>query len=148
VFRGIGRVVWFLAYVLLRRLLGLVVGRSAMGALELENAVLRHQLAVLGRGVRRPPLRSRDRVVLAAASGLVPRARWSVVPRPSLGVWPAPSRARPSRVHGALQRRAPAPLALAAPAGKPPAARGSPPAEICRREFLGGVIHEYYAAAA
>jgi putative transposase len=71
-------VVSFLAYVLLRRLLRLVVGHSAAGALEVENAVLRHQLAVLGRGVRRPPLRWRDRVVLAAASGLLPRKRWSV----------------------------------------------------------------------
>jgi hypothetical protein len=47
----------FLAYLLWRRLLRLVLGRSVAGALELENAVLRHQLAVLGRGVRRPPLR-------------------------------------------------------------------------------------------
>jgi putative transposase len=39
-------------------------------------------------------------------------------------------------------------LGLAAPAGKPPEARGSPPAEIRRRDVLGGVIHEYYAAAA
>jgi putative transposase len=39
-------------------------------------------------------------------------------------------------------------LALAAPAGNPPEARGSPPAELCRRDVLGGVIHEYYAAAA
>jgi putative transposase len=68
----------FLGYLLLRRLLRLLVGGSAAGALVLENAVLRHQLAVLGRGVRRPPLRCRDRVLLAAASGLVPRARWSV----------------------------------------------------------------------
>jgi hypothetical protein len=39
-------------------------------------------------------------------------------------------------------------LALAAPAGKAPEARGSPPAELCRRDVLGGVIPEYYAAAA
>jgi putative transposase len=68
----------FLAYLLWRRLLRLAVGGSAVGALEVENAVLPHQLAVLGRGVRRPPLRWRDRVLLAAASGLVSRARWSV----------------------------------------------------------------------
>jgi putative transposase len=37
--------------------------------------------------------------------------------------------------------------ALAAPAGKPHQARGSPPAETRRREVLGGLIHEYYAAA-
>jgi putative transposase len=38
-------------------------------------------------------------------------------------------------------------LGLAAPAGKPAEARGSP-AEIRRRDVLGGLIHEYYAAAA
>jgi putative transposase len=39
-------------------------------------------------------------------------------------------------------------LALAAPAAKPHQARGSPLAGIRRREVLGGLIHEYYAAAA
>ncbi len=29
-----------------------------------------------------------------------------------------------------------------------PRSRGSPPAEILRRDVLGGLIHEYYAAAA
>jgi transposase InsO family protein len=43
-----------------------------------ENAVLRHQLAVLRGTVERPPLRRRDRVLLAAASTLLPRERWSV----------------------------------------------------------------------
>jgi len=38
-------------------------------------------------------------------------------------------------------------LALAAPARKLQEARGSPPAEICRRDVLGGLIHEYSAAA-
>ncbi len=38
-------------------------------------------------------------------------------------------------------------LALAAPAGKLEEARGSPPAEIRRRDVLGGLIHEYSAAA-
>jgi putative transposase len=38
-------------------------------------------------------------------------------------------------------------LALATPAGKLEAARGSPPAEICRRDLLGGLIPEYSAAA-
>src|ERR687887_462627 len=34
-------------------------------------------------------------------------------------------------------------LALATPAGQPPAARGSPqPAQIHRRDVLGGLIHE------
>jgi transposase InsO family protein len=39
-------------------------------------------------------------------------------------------------------------LALAAPAGEPHQARGSPAAGISRRDVLGGLIHEYYAAAA
>jgi putative transposase len=39
-------------------------------------------------------------------------------------------------------------LGLAAPAGQPPVARGSPPSEVHRRDVLDGVIHEYYAAAA
>jgi hypothetical protein len=38
-------------------------------------------------------------------------------------------------------------LALAAPAGKPHDARGSPLAGIRRREVLGGLIHEYHSAA-
>src|SRR6266545_3192675 len=50
----------------------------SVAALELENALLRHQLGVLGRTVKRPPLRRRDRVLLAAVSTLLPRERWSV----------------------------------------------------------------------
>jgi len=53
-------------------------GSSSIAALEVENALLRHQLAVLRRTVRRPPLRRRDRLLLAAASTLLPRERWSV----------------------------------------------------------------------
>jgi putative transposase len=43
-----------------------------------ENAVLRHQLSVLGRTAKRPPWRRRDQLLLAAAGGLLPRDRWSV----------------------------------------------------------------------
>jgi transposase InsO family protein len=43
---------------------------------ELEIVVLRHELAVLRRQVARPELRHADRVFLAAASRLVPRASW------------------------------------------------------------------------
>jgi hypothetical protein len=39
---------------------------------------LRHQLRVLRRSVKRPLLFRRDRVLLAAASRLVPRERWAV----------------------------------------------------------------------
>jgi transposase InsO family protein len=68
--------IFFLVHLLVRRLVRLVAGGSAAAALEVENAVL-HQLSVLRRTVRQPELRRRDRVVLAAASGLLPRQRWS-----------------------------------------------------------------------
>jgi hypothetical protein len=70
-------VFFFLVHLLVRRLIRVVAGGSAVAALEVENAVLRHQLGVLRRSVTRPELRRRDRVVLAAASGLLPRGRWS-----------------------------------------------------------------------
>jgi hypothetical protein len=43
---------------------------------ELEIVVLRHELAVVRRQVARPHVRPADRVFLAAASRLLPRARW------------------------------------------------------------------------
>ena len=47
------------------------------GERELEIVVLRHQLAILGRGGRRAQYTTADRVVLAAASRLLPPKRWS-----------------------------------------------------------------------
>jgi putative transposase len=70
-------VVFFLVHLLVRRFARLVTGSGAAAALEVENAVLRHQLSVLRRSAKRPELRRRDRIVLAAASGLLPRQRWS-----------------------------------------------------------------------
>jgi putative transposase len=69
-------VFFFVLHLLVRRLVRLVAGGGA-AALEVENAVLRHQLSVVRRTVKRPRLRRRDRVVLAAASALLPRQRWS-----------------------------------------------------------------------
>jgi putative transposase len=43
---------------------------------ELEIIVLRHELAILRRRTRRPPITAVDRVLLALASQLLPRARW------------------------------------------------------------------------
>jgi putative transposase len=71
-------VFFFLVLLVLRRLLRVFAGSPAVAALEVENAVLRHQLVVLRRTAKRPALRRRDRVLLAGASGLLPRERWLV----------------------------------------------------------------------
>jgi len=72
-------VLLFLVFLAMRRLLRVFAGSSSVAALEVENAVLRHQLSVLQRTAKRPPLRRRDRLLLAAAGGLLPRDRWSVL---------------------------------------------------------------------
>ncbi len=66
-----------LVYFVLRRLLS-AMSRSGRSDLEreVELLVLRHQVKVLSRGVRQPPLHSRDRMLLAAASRILPRERW------------------------------------------------------------------------
>ena len=65
------------AYLILRRVLELVTLRFRSSAFkELEIVVLRHELAVLRRRTRRPVLTTADRMFLAAASRLVPRAKW------------------------------------------------------------------------
>src|SRR5437867_12820142 len=68
--------VLLLAYLVLGRVLRVAGGGHTVAELEVENVVLRHQLAVLGRTVKRPPFRRRDRILLAAASRLLPRDRW------------------------------------------------------------------------
>jgi len=45
---------------------------------DLEIVVLRHELVVLRRHVRRPPFRAADRLFLAAASRSLPRVSWSL----------------------------------------------------------------------
>jgi hypothetical protein len=66
-------------YVALQRILQFVslLFRSA-DAKELEIVVLRHEVAILRRQVHRPTFRLADRWFLAAASGLLPRVKWSV----------------------------------------------------------------------
>lgn len=64
-------------YLLLRRLLGMLSSKDcAVEHARLENLVLRHQVAILRRQVKRPVYRMRDRALLAAASRMLPRERW------------------------------------------------------------------------
>jgi putative transposase len=68
---------WSFGYLLLRFVLQLVVlrPRSARSK-ELEIVVLRHELSVLRRQTGRPALTAADRVLLVAASRLLPRSSW------------------------------------------------------------------------
>jgi hypothetical protein len=65
-----------LGYLILRRILELVALRFRSNAFkELELVVLRHELAT-SRRTCRPALTTSDRMFLAAASQLLPRAMW------------------------------------------------------------------------
>ena len=71
---------WSLVYLLIRTIVARIIGTSKAGhddgAKDLEILVLRHQLRVLRRTAGRPKLRPIDRVLLAAASRVLPRDRW------------------------------------------------------------------------
>jgi putative transposase len=73
-------VVRTVGWLLVRRLAGLV-GLLGLGrgpdARDVEIAVLRHQLAVLERQVKRPRYAPSDRLLLAWLARLLPRERWS-----------------------------------------------------------------------
>src|SRR3990170_8905428 len=64
-------------YLFLRRVLRLFRFDKRIAAeAELEIAVLRHQVAILRRQVKRPVYRASDKAFLAAASRLLPREAW------------------------------------------------------------------------
>ena len=66
-----------LCYVVLRWLPEFVALRARSKEFkDLEIIVLRHELAILRRTARRPAFTAVDRVLLAVASRLLPRARW------------------------------------------------------------------------
>jgi putative transposase len=72
-----GLVFLSLCYLVVRRVLQLAALRLWSNDLnELEIVVLRHELAILRRRTRRPAMAWTDRLFLAAASRLLPRARW------------------------------------------------------------------------
>jgi hypothetical protein len=82
-------VVWSFIYLALRRVLGLLVlrGRSQRSK-DLELVVLRHEVQILRRQVRRLELQPADRGFLAAASQVLDRRRWGslvVAPATLLG---------------------------------------------------------------
>jgi transposase InsO family protein len=66
-----------LAFVIVRRVLGLVGLGAAPDAKDVEIAVLRRQLMVVRRQVVRPRYAPEDRLVLAMLARLLPRARWA-----------------------------------------------------------------------
>lgn len=61
-------VLFFLVHLAARRLLRVLAGTSSVAALEMENAVLRHQLAVLRRTGKRVGAENSDRPGGPAAS--------------------------------------------------------------------------------
>jgi hypothetical protein len=62
-----------LAFLVLRRILGVVGSGRTLDANHVEIAVLRHQLAVLRRRVARHRYMPGDRIVLATLATLLPR---------------------------------------------------------------------------
>jgi putative transposase len=70
-------VILSLWYLVMQRLLQLVILRFCSSEWkELEIVVLRHELAVLRRRIRRPPFTTAGRTFLTAASRLLPRVTW------------------------------------------------------------------------
>ena len=66
-------------YLMALRLVGMLLGRlRSQHSKDVEIAVLRHQLEVLRRQVKRPGFRPADRALLAVLSRALPRGRWSI----------------------------------------------------------------------
>ena len=66
-----------LCYLVLRHVLRLaVLGCRSHDFKELEIVVLQHELGILRRRTTRPGMTTVDRLFLAAASRILPRARW------------------------------------------------------------------------
>jgi hypothetical protein len=81
-------------YGMFRAIVGILFGRFRTAtSKDVELAVLRHQVAVLSRQVKRPELRPSDRALLAVLSKVLPRQLWRsfIVTRSARGVstWPA-----------------------------------------------------------
>ena len=148
-----------LVYFAVRRLLRLLTaGRDRDHVVrDLELLVLRHQLRVLGRG-RRLPLQRRDRILLAAAGGLLPRDLWRSFPVSPQTVlrwqrelvrrtWNYPCKRQPGRPRIARET---AMLVLTACEGEPACGYRRIQGELKKLDVLslGGLINEYHRIAA
>ena len=73
-----GSQLWAFAYLALRRLLELLVLLVRSDASkDIELLVLRHEVAVMRRQIKRTSFDSADRALFAALSRLLPRQKWS-----------------------------------------------------------------------
>jgi putative transposase len=74
-----------LAFIVVRRFLRLIGLGPSPDAMDMEIAVLRHQLMILQRPNARPRYAPSDRMILATSAKLLPRDRWRifrVIPEP------------------------------------------------------------------
>lgn len=67
-----------LAFIFVRRVLGLIGLGPSPDAKDVEIAVLRHQLMVVHRQIARPRYAPSDRTILATLAKLLPRDRWLI----------------------------------------------------------------------
>lgn len=76
------------AYECLRFLLNLVPIPRPQAERGAELLLLRHELNVLRRSVKKPRLRTSDRLILSALAMRVPRSRWdALIVRPETVLW-------------------------------------------------------------
>lgn len=66
-------------YICLRFLVDLVLTRVPQAERETELLLLRHELSVLRRSVKKPRLRTSDRMILSALAMRLPRSRWNAL---------------------------------------------------------------------
>jgi hypothetical protein len=126
--------------------LALLLARSDRSK-ELELLVLRHELSILRRQAQRPRLTESDRLLPAALSRVTPRRSWRAFPvaPETLLRW----HRRIVANSGSTSRRRW--CATCSPVPPAPERAGSTAThhtlQVRRRDLLGGLLHEYEAAA-